>query len=193
MPRYEKLNSLTSKFRRQLKDEKMWIFDLVYSFPWRTTSLMLWIDLTVYFFSIQGLTKIWEKLSEEEDKHIRALNHLKNDHLFSEYEIEYFDWLPWMVSYCVIYPIFITCQLFIRTSKDLLYVINVKMLQHNAELGMPQRKLKGVRTWPSMQRGGHRHVPVAGGVCSSLPPCKPYCTWRSSSWACERSSNKQGT
>lgn len=67
------------------------------------------------------------------------------------------------------------------------------MLQHNAELGMPQRKLKGVRTWPSMQRGGHRHVPVAGGVCSTLPPCKPYCTWRSSSWACERSSNKQGT
>ena len=75
----------------------------------------------------------------------------------------------------------------------LLLVINVKMFQHNAELGMPQRKLKGERTWPSMQSGGHRHVPVAGGVCSSLSPCKPYCTWRSSSWACEHSGNKQGT
>ena len=44
---------------------------------------------------------IWEKLSEGEDKHISALSHLKNDHLFSEYEIEYLDSHPWMVSYCI--------------------------------------------------------------------------------------------
>ena len=141
-------------------------------------ALPRWASL-LYHCYFQGSAVVCERISRADFQHLKRLRGLHHPHLVPIFNVSSLDSHGVNVEIVSKYVQKNGKKTRWYSKTHLLVTLIFYLTDFTSE---SLRKPEGIRTWWTMQAGGHNIILVSGGVCSSFPSCKPHCTWRSSSW-----------